>query len=169
MKGTCRAVGYALTVAAMRFSTLCFVVLAGLLAGCSSITPKPTLPTVDLGKYRHIYVRSAANDNAQLDVLMANELRALGYDATNGVRTMQPDNTELTLTYDSHWEWDFRQYLIEIRLYVSDARTEQLMTTARIFHPGITQRSPAERVHDVIGQLFLPATKNAATDSRGAK
>ncbi len=153
----------------MRVAALWFVVLSGLLSGCSSITPRPGLPAVDLGKYRHVYVRSAANDSAQLDVLLAGELRALGYDATSGVRTMQPDNAELTITYDSRWEWDFRQYLIEIRVMVSNARSEQLLTTAVEFHPGITAKTPGAMVHAVLAKLFVPVPANSAADSHGVR
>jgi hypothetical protein len=140
----------------MRFAVLASACLALLLAGCSSAGQQAAGPRVDLGKYRHIYVRSASNDSAQLDAMMAAELRQLGYDASSGVRTMQPIDAELTLTYDSRWEWDFRQYLIELRVTVSHARSEQIITGAREFHPGITSKSPQAMVHDVLAQLFQP-------------
>jgi hypothetical protein len=143
----------------MRFAVLVLVLFTGLLAGCSTGGPQTIGPKADFSKIRHIYVRSASNDSAQLDVLMADELKARGYDATSGVRTMQPLNAELTLSYDSRWEWDFRQYLIEIRLTVSDARSERIITTAREFHPGITSKTPPQMVHELIGQLFPPVGK----------
>lgn len=144
----------------MRIAVLLFAIIAGVLAGCSS-TGGATLigPKADFSHIRHVYVQSASNDSAGLDVLLADELRRLGYDASSGVRTLRPDNAELVITYDSRWEWDFRQYLIEIRLTISDARNEQNITQAREFHPGITNKTPQAMVHDVLAQLFKPVGK----------
>lgn len=136
----------------MKFAGILFA-LAALLAGCTSVDTR-TDTAVDLGKFRHIYVESAANDSNHLDVLIAQELGRLGYDATSGVRTLRPDNAELVITYDSQWEWDFRTYLISLNVSVRGAEAGQLLGSGRIFHPGVTKKSPAEMVHEVITKLF---------------
>ncbi|MBI2515622.1 MAG: hypothetical protein HYV95_01790 [Opitutae bacterium] len=140
----------------MKFAGL-LLALVALLAGCTSVDTR-TDTTVDLSKFRHIYVESAANDSNQLDVLIAQELVRLGYDATSGVRTLRPDNAEAVVTYDGQWEWDFRTYLMNLNVSVRGAEKGQLLGSGRIFHPGVTKKSPAEMVHEVVAKLF-PARK----------
>jgi hypothetical protein len=130
-----------------------FFPLVVLLAGCTSVVTR-TDPKADLAAYRHVYVESAANDSSQLDVLIAQELVARGYDATSGVRTLRPEDAELVVTYDSQWEWDFRTYLINLHVKVRSADAGRLLGTGHIFHPGVTKKSPAEMVHEVIAKLF---------------
>ena len=156
----CPGGGVASSPGSMKCFGSFFLLLAvALLANCSSVDTRRTwLAKADLGQFRHIYVESASNDSAQLDVLLAAELKRLGYDAASGVRTMRPLNTELVISYDSRWEWDFRQYLIEISVTVRNARSEQMVASGREFHPGVTNKTPEAMVRDVLAPLFAPVT-----------
>jgi hypothetical protein len=127
--------------------------------GCSSTVNTSVADKIDLRRYRHIYVLTALNDSNHIDELLATELRRLGYDANAGVRTMMPDNAEVTIEYEHQMEWDFRQYLIQINLSVRDARTQAQLAEARIFHPGVTRKTPEKMVEEVLAPLFGPETK----------
>mgnify|MGYP003335330613 CR=1 FL=1 len=52
-----------------------FLVLLGLLAGCSSVNSRQV---VDLGRFQRFYVERRLNENNHLDELIAAELRARG-------------------------------------------------------------------------------------------
>jgi hypothetical protein len=138
----------------MKITFFLLFLLLGL-AGCSSADTAFEVPA-DLRKFRHIYVQSSQNDSNHLDDLIANELQRLGYDASAGVRTMVPDNAELLLTYESQWNWDFRTYLIQLDVTVRDIRTEKQLGHGRIFHAGVTTKSPEEMVTRVLTPMFGP-------------
>lgn len=127
--------------------------LVVLLAGCTSVKTHRWVKT-DLRAYKHLYVETSSNDSARIDELIAAELQRLGFDASAGVRTMRPDNTELILSYDGRWEWDFRLYLIQLNVTARTASSGQQLATASIVHPGATSKSPEAMVHEVLSPLF---------------
>lgn len=136
----------------------CLIVLFILLAGCSSVETHVE-STSDLRKFHHVFVRSASNDSNNVDQLMVDALRRLGFDASAGPRTMMPDNAEVVIDYESRWDWDFRTYLIQLNVTVRDARTETKLGGGSVFHPGVTSKSPAEMVQYVLDPLFGPKKK----------
>lgn len=138
----------------MKITGLILVCLLGLV-GCSSVNTIKE-PRANLRSYQHIYVLSTQNDSSHLDQLIANELQRLGYDATAGVRTMMPDNAQLTIAYEAQWNWDFRTYLIQLEMTVREVRTEKYMARGQIFHPGVTKKTPEKMVKEVLGSLFEP-------------
>ena len=128
-------------------------VVLGLLAGCSSVNTL-TAPKVDLTKYKRVFVESRLNDNNGMDQRIANELTRLGYTASSGPLTLMPEDTELVVTYDARWEWDFRQYLIELRIGVRPAQSFTVLASGRYFHPGITSRTPDAMVQELLAPMF---------------
>jgi len=138
----------------MKITCLLTVLLLGLV-GCAS-NNTVTEATTDLRPNKHLYVQSSQNDSNHLDQLIANELLRLGYDASAGVRTMMPDNTQLFITYESQWNWDFHTYLIQLDVTVRDVRTEKQAGHGKTFHSGLTNKSPEEMVAEVLKPLFGP-------------
>ena len=108
----------------------------------------------DLRNYRHIYVQSSANDSNHIDQLIANELVRHGFVASAGVRTMRPDEAKLVIEYQADWNWEIRKYLIELEINVRNVDSGQLIAKGRIFHPGVTNKSPEKMVAEVIGDLL---------------
>ncbi len=136
----------------MKLPALLLVVL-GLLAGCSSVDTR-TAAKADLRKYQRLFVESRLNDNNGIDQRIANELTRLGYAVSSGPLTLMPENTELVVTYDARWEWDFRQYLIELRVGVRPAQSFTVLASGRYSHPGITSRTPDAMVHELLAPIF---------------
>jgi len=137
----------------MKISVILMVLLLGL-AGCFSANTAVTDQSVDLRSYRHIYVQTSQNDSNHLDQMIANELVRLGYPASAGVRTMMPDSAQLVITYESQWNWDFRTYLIELAVAVRAVRTEKQLGNGRVFHSGVTSKSPEKLVAEVLKPMF---------------
>lgn len=130
------------------------VILLGLV-GCSSVDTAFDIPT-ELRTFRRIYVQSSQNDSNHLDELIANELKRLGYEASAGVRTMMPNDSQLVILYDSQWNWDFHTYLIQLDVTVRDVSAEKQLGHGRIFHAGVRTKSPEQMVAGVIAPMFGP-------------
>lgn len=139
----------------MKITGLLLLLLIGL-SGCFSANSAITDQSADLRAYRHIYVQSSQNDSNHLDQMLANELVRLGYDASAGVRTMMPDNTQLYITYESQWAWDFHTYLIQLDITVRDVRTDKHLGNGRAFHSGVTTKAPEKFVTEVLKPIFGP-------------
>ena len=138
----------------MKLTWLLTVLLFGLV-GCSSVDTAFDIP-VDLRTFKHIYVQSSRNDSSHIDEMLANELKRLGYDASVGVRTMMPDDTQLVVLYESQWNWDFHTYLIQLDVTVRDVRAEKQLGHGRIFHAGFTTKTPEQMVAGVLNPMFGP-------------
>ena len=138
----------------MKITVILSVVLLGL-SGCFSANSVVTMQA-DLRSYRRIYVQSAQNDSSHLDQLVANELLRLGYEASAGVRTMMPTNTQLVLTYESQWTWDFRTYLIQLDVTMRDVSTEKQIGKGMVFHSGVMHKSPEKMVAELLAPFFGP-------------
>lgn len=129
---------------------LSFLALAG--AGCT--TAVSARKVVPLDRFQRIYVEQRLNDNHRLDELFVAELRRMGRDASSGPLTMMPEKIDALLTYDARWEWDFKNYLIELNLELHTVHPRKKLADARYYQPSIKTKPPVEVVREVIDRLF---------------
>jgi len=139
--------------------TRALIALAGLLllAGCSQITTR-SLPNSKIGNQKHIFVERRLADNFGVAEEIARQLRAMGYDASFGALTMMPPGTELVVSYDDMWTWDFSTYMIEIDLQVRSARSDKIIAVGHFFAPHVVLgHAPPEMIHQLLANLFKRA------------
>jgi len=130
---------------------------ATLLAGCAQITTR-SIPNVDLSTHRHIFVEHRLADTFGVAEEIARQLRAMGYDASAGAPTMMPGDTELIVSYDDMWTWDFNSYMIEFDLQVMTARSEKIVAMGHYFRPSMVfGHPPAAMIHELLVKLFKQA------------
>ena len=123
------------------------------IAGCSSVE---TRKVIDLAPFKRIYVVHRFGDDHHLDEVFVAELRRLGRDASSGPLTMLPENADAVLTYGDRWEWDFKNYLIELTVELHTAHTNKKLADGRHFQPTPKPKPPAEVVRELLGPLFKP-------------
>ena len=135
-----------------------FLAVTCLLSGCSS-TSTFRWPGVDLADYKRVWVEKNFDDDRRIHETIAAELKALGYEADSGPATMMPRGIELIVTYDDDWNWDFRDYLIDIEISVREPRSSRVIARGRYFRPGITNKAPEVMVREVVNSIFKPGKK----------
>ena len=138
----------------MKFLRLLPFVVTALVvfAGCS--TALSTRKATDLAPFRKVYVETRLADNHRLDAQIAAALNALGYEATFGFATMRPPGVNAIVSYTDRWEWDFKDYMIEFRVEVRDARNDKPLGTGSYYQASLKTKSSAEVVRLVIEPLF---------------
>lgn len=129
----------------------CAGLLSGLVAGCSSVSSRQV---VDLDHFQRFYVERRLNENNRVDEFIAAEIRSRGKKAGAGPRTMMPDDTQVIVTYDARWNWDFKTYLIELNLEFHTVYPSKKLADAQYYQPSLTPKSPPEAVRDLVGRLF---------------
>lgn len=122
-----------------------------LLAGCASVESRKVM---NLSPFKHIYVEHRLTDDRHLDEMLVAELTRLGYQASYGPITMLPDEADAVLSYEDRWEWDFKTYLIELKVEVHTARTKKKLADGSYYQPTPTPRTAAEVVTKVLKPLF---------------
>lgn len=135
-----------------------FALLGLLLAGCSS-TSTFRSRGVDFDKYHHIWVEQTLSDDQHVNEMIAAELRGLGYEVGTGPSTMMPRGIDLIVSYRDQWTWDFKTYLIDLEITMSEPRSPRVIARGRYFRPGITNKSPEAMVHEVIRSIFKTPKK----------
>jgi hypothetical protein len=58
------------------------------------------------------------------------------------------------VSYTDRWEWDFKDYMIEFRVEVRDARNDKPLGTGSYYQASLKTKSSAEVVRLVIEPLF---------------
>ena len=94
---------------------------------------------------RTFAVRHQPKDPRNLDRLIAEELRGQGLSLA-----AEAADADYVVTYVDRWYWDMRNYLIDLRIDVRDARTDVLVATGRSYQTslaamGETHQSVIER------------------------
>ena len=125
-----------------------------LVAGAGCTTSSSARKVVALDRFQRIYVETRLNENHHLDEVFVAELRRLGREATSGPLTMMPEKTDAILTYDARWEWDFKNYLIELTFELHTVHPRKKLADARYHQPTIRTKSPEDVIRDLFGRLF---------------
>lgn len=109
---------------------------------------------VDLDRFEQFYVERRLNENNRVDEFIAAEIRSRGKNAAAGPRTMMPEDTQVNVTYDARWNWDFKTYLIELNLEFYTVHPSKKLADAQYYQPSLTPKSPPEAVRELVGRLF---------------
>ncbi|MFY9926353.1 MAG: hypothetical protein WCA95_07525 [Opitutaceae bacterium] len=135
-------------------STLFALVGALALSGCTHINTR-TLPKADLASHKHIFVEHRLADSFGVADEIARQLRAMGFDASSGALTMMPPETQLIVSYDDMWTWDFNTYMIEIDIQVRSAGSDKIIAVGHYFKPSMVfGHPPSDMIHELLVKLF---------------
>lgn len=130
-----------------------FLLLPVLFAGCSSVNARRH-PEIKLNQFQRFYIEQRLNDNHSVGELIAADLRSRGYSATCGHLTMMPEDTEVLITYDARWTWDFRSYLINLDITARRAYANTILASGNYHHPGVTNKSPETMIRALLDDFF---------------
>jgi hypothetical protein len=144
---------------------LCLVSFAGL-PGCAVHRQGTSVaPDVDLAPLRRFYVVKPALDERGMDGVIANELRRLGFEASTGPDSSRPKDVDAIVTYQDTWQWDITMYLLELRVFVREPRSDALLAVGISYHTSAKRKSPEEMAAEVLSGIF-GASRRAPQGSR---
>ncbi|MBL9207166.1 MAG: hypothetical protein JNN01_18905 [Opitutaceae bacterium] len=141
-----------------------YVFLAALvpfLAGCSTLTHQ-SAPGVELGKIKRVFVERRLADNNNVRDRFVRALQAKGFEAEAGPLTMMPEKgIDAVLVYEDRWAWDFRTYLVEVRVELRHPLTQALMAQAYLQRAPFGGKSTDDMVATVVDALFRVPKRRA--------
>lgn len=129
------------------------LVAALLTSGCASYQTQVdrSRPAANHQRY---FVQANLNDNHAVAQLIASTLRARGLTADSGPLTMMPPDTEVLVTYQERWTWDFGEHLVYLRIALRDNATETPMASAVFNGPVAINKDPPEVVARLVRELL---------------
>jgi hypothetical protein len=109
---------------------------------------------VDLSKIKTIYVIKLPADERGVNGIIAEQLQAMGYQATTGNETEIPQDVDATLTYQDRWMWDITMYMIELNIQLRDPQAGFLLAEGESYRPSKQRTSPAEMALEVLESML---------------
>lgn len=127
-----------------------------LLAGCSSY-----VSVAESGhspkSYQRFFVKSNFDDNHGIDARIVQALQDRGMKAEKGPMTLLPKDAQAIITYEDHWNWDFKTHLTWLRVFVADAKTEKRVATGTFNGPASMFTSTDEAIDRLITKVLSEA------------
>lgn len=133
-------------------SLLLLFLFAISLTGCANRATAKVDPTADLKSMKTMHVVKIPNETAEIDRLIADDLRRRGYTVTTG--TEKPGSVDAVVTYVDKWMWDITMYLLELTITIREPKTDFPLATGNSLHGSLTRKSPPEMVEEVMGNIF---------------
>jgi hypothetical protein len=144
---------------AFLFSLGCLLALGVLLtAGCTSYDAQVFQKKSALQDAKHFFVLTNLNDNHGIANLIAGALKLRGNEAEVGPLTMMPDDTQIVISYEDRWTWDFGDHLVMLQITARERRGAQPLAIVRFSAKIPKHKATADTVGDLIDRL-LPDKK----------
>jgi hypothetical protein len=122
-------------------------------AGCASFDREIDRDR-SFAQTKHFFVISNLNDNHALDHRIAASLRAHGREAEVGPLTMMPVETQVVVTYQDHWSWDFGDHLSFLKISARDAKSSQPFASITFSTRMPLRQDAGVTVDHMIGELL---------------
>jgi len=134
--------------------------LLAVLQGCAIDRESASVsPDIDLSAFKRFYVVQFAPDGRGINRIIATQLERRGFAASTGADDAAPEDADAIVTYQDRWQWDLSMYMIELRIFVREPRTDNLLAVGNSFHTSLNRRSPEEMVAEVLSSIFKKAKK----------
>ena len=127
--------------------------IALLLAGCTSYVSVAE-PGRSPSTYQRFFVKSNFDDNHGIDGRIVRALQDRGLQAEKGPLTLLPKDAQAIITYEDHWNWDFKTHLTGLRMFVADARTEKRVATGTFNGPAALLTSTDEAIDRLVSKVL---------------
>lgn len=143
-----------MTTIALRLTVL-LVLVTTASSGCSvvNVYGEP-FPGTEPASYRTYYVERAENDERGLQRSIADGLAEMGVTVTSGERGAAPDGTDAIVQYSDRWMWDMRMYLLQLDIYVRDARTGYVTATGQSFRTSLAAKDAKGMTKEIFAKIL---------------
>lgn len=143
----------------IKASVLFLVLVTGLLSGCASVS-RQSIPHFEGSKVKKVFVERRLADNNNVRDRLVNALKARGLEAEAGPLTLMPEQgIDVVLGYDDRWDWNFGNYMVELRVELRNPRTQELLASALVQRSALFGKSTDEMVKDAVEALFRERAK----------
>jgi hypothetical protein len=111
-------------------------------------------PDVNLSRLKKLYVAKFAPDGRGVNDLIALELRRMGFEVATGPDIPATTDADAIVTYRDRWRWDITMYMLELRIFVRDPKTDGVLAVGNSSHGTLSRKSPEEMVAEVLSNIF---------------
>ena len=129
--------------------------MLALVSGCANTSLTSDIdPSADIKSLQTFYVAKLPSDERGIDVMIENELNAIGKYATSGSDPKPSSPVDAVVTYEDKWMWDITMYMIELEIDLRDPETNYEFATGRSYRTSLARKKPEEMVTEVLSKIF---------------
>jgi hypothetical protein len=140
---------------AIRVRLFSYLLAVGALQGCVVDRESTSVsPDVNLSHLKKLYVAKFAPDGRGVNDLIALELRKMGFEVSTGPDIPEPKDVDAIVTYRDRWRWDITMYMLELRIFIRDPKTDGVLAVGNSYHGTLSRKSPEEMVAEVLSNIF---------------
>jgi hypothetical protein len=136
-----------------------FLFLALLMTGCASKVSSTAVPGASLKEKGTFYVVRFEPDKRNLNMIIANQLTSMGFNAAAGEKSDIPEDVDTVVTYVDQWQWDMSNYMIKIDIQFRDAKDGALIMSGNSFRTSLVRRTPETMIKETLEEM-LKSTKS---------
>lgn len=134
-------------------SRVLVLVIIIFIPGCATLSSSIT-PDTDLTKFKTYYVLRHDRDKRHIDKIIQTELAKLGISSTSGLKTSKPKEFDVLVTYEDRWMWDITNYMINLTIFIRNAKNNVLLASGQSYRPSLERREPAFMVREILESIF---------------
>jgi hypothetical protein len=129
------------------------IVLAAMTTGCAVNKATANVdPSARLDAVKVVHVKPYDKDEHGTDKLIADNLKARGYQVSVGDEPT--GSVDAMVTYVDKWFWDITMYMLELTIQIRDPKTDYPLATGYSMHTSLTRLAPPAMVDEVLGNII---------------
>lgn len=109
-------------------------------------------PGTKLSDIKVVHIKKYADDNSNVDELIAEKIRTKGVTVTTGPEV--PTGIDAVVTYVDKWMWDLTMYMLELTIVFRNPGTDFPLASGNSYHTSLTRLSPPEMVDEVVNNIY---------------
>lgn len=135
-----------------------FLFLALLMTGCAGKVRSTAVPVTSLKEKGKFYVVRYEPDKRNLNMIIADQLISMGFDAGAGEKSDMPDDIDTVVTYVDQWQWDMSDYMIEIDIKFRGAKDGALILSGESYRTSLVRRTPETMIKETLEEMLDNST-----------
>ena len=133
---------------------ICFFFIS-FFSGCSIVDLRSSqIPGSDLSKINRFYVVHFAPDKRNLQNVIRDELKEMGFQADSGSESEIPNDIDAIVTYEDRWFWDISNYMIQLNIEIRNPKTNYPIAIGESIRTSMARKSPNEMAREVLESIF---------------
>lgn len=129
-----------------------FIIAVSIFSTGCSVNRATATPYKEASKLNSVFVQKLSADKHNIDQLIVDKFKSMGYKATSG--TVVTSDADVVVTYKDKWMWDMTMYMIELTVVLREPKTDFPLASGNSYHTSLSRKSPEEMVDEVINNIF---------------
>ena len=139
----------------MKNKLILAICLMFVLTGCSYVNISSIrMPGTEMQTLKKFYVKKRSTDKRGIDLMIRDQLIAMGFEAVTGKVNYEPEEFDAIVTYTDRWMWDMANYLLQLTIYIKNTDTGYIGSAGKSFRTSLDRKPPEYMAKEILEEVF---------------